>query len=836
MSVRVAEPELVLRLTGADPGELIQQLHRSDADLLRQSGTEPGTRGGSRIGIVDPTARRLSVARRVLAKAAEGTGSWQGAGDVWFSARPLLHSEPGARLAVVFPGLEAEFDPRCADVAERFGLREPAISDDGVLARARSVTGTGLFLQRVLRRIGLVPDGFAGHSVGEWTAMIAAGMYADGNDRDLLERFGPDVRLPEVDFLALGCSAAEAARRIAAEPEVALSHDNAPRQSIVCGPPVALDRVARAARADGVVVRTLPFRSGFHAPALRPFLPRFERLITESVLGEATPAVWSATTGLPYPVEPTAVRELFVRHLVEPVRFRTLIEAMYTAGFRLFVQAGPGQLTSFVTDTLGDRPHLAVSANSSRRSGMAQLRRMATALWVEGADLDPTTLESLPAGTAGTVVAEFDALLAETREAARAVLAAARTIEGNSEHDTELTVSLDAMPYLRDHRFFCQPQDWPDEADRRPVVPATTLVELAIQRVRTIWPDEVAVAVRDARFDRWLIAAPAQRVPITMNRAGATVSVRIGNFASLAVELADRYPAPAAAELSAATAAEPEWAPPVPAAEIYRRREMFHGPGFQGLSELRGLGVAHIRGEIVVPSAPGALLDNAGQLLGCWLMATETERLLAFPRSIREISFHGEPPPRGSRVDGVVRVATPDPAELVMDADLGVGGRVWARVRGWCDVRLDCDRRAHRVYAFPRDNRFGEPQPGGWTLVEDRWPGVAARAIFAGVYLGGAERAEFDRHPLREQRHWLLGRIAAKDAAREWLSARGVRPLFPAELVVTDDGPGQCRVRPARDPDLPELRVAVAWSGRTAVALARPVVSDRHVSTAGRTA
>ena len=73
-----------------------------------------------------------------------------------------------------------------------------------------------------------------------------------------------------------------------------------------------------------------------------------------------------------------------VRHLVEPVRFRPVIEAMYDDGVRVFVQVGVGQLGSLIDDTLRGRDHLTVAANSPHRSGMDQLRRVVTALWVEG--------------------------------------------------------------------------------------------------------------------------------------------------------------------------------------------------------------------------------------------------------------------------------------------------------------------------------------------------------------------------------------------------------------------------------------------------------------------
>src|SRR5207244_2922551 len=79
-----------------------------------------------------------------------------------------------------------------------------------------------------------------------------------------------------------------------------------------------------------------------------------------------------------------------------PVRFRPLVEAMYAAGVRVFVQVGPGQLSSLIDDTLREREHLAVAANTAHRSGLNQLRRVVTALWVEGADPVPIDAPAAP--------------------------------------------------------------------------------------------------------------------------------------------------------------------------------------------------------------------------------------------------------------------------------------------------------------------------------------------------------------------------------------------------------------------------------------------------------
>ncbi len=803
--VRVDEPERVLRLAARTPEELLDRLDRPG----------PGD-GPCRLGIVAPDERKRATARRVIAKVAAEGRSWHGAGDVWCSVDPLL---PGGKTAFVHPGLEAGGEPRLDDVARHFGLDRPQWSETSVLDRAASVSAAGLLLDDVLRRLRIRPDALAGHSVGEWTAMRAAGMYTAAPDA--LTRYWPDgFELPEADYLVLGAPAARVAGLLTGD--LVISHENAARQTIVCGPPDAVAEFATTCRGAGIVATTLPFRSGFHTPLMAPHLAPFARLVADLDLRAPALPVWSATTARPYPAAPDDVRRLYLDHLLRPVRFRELTEAMFDAGFRVFVQVGAGQLGSFVTDTLGERRHLVVAAASGTRPGLAQLRRLATAVWTEGGDPDFAALEprrirlttgnsllSLgesarglldePAEATDPIVAEFTALLTETRQAAAEVVAAARR-----RVESTVDVSVAAMPHLRDHRFFRQRDGWPDESDFRPVVPATTLVDLACRAVERTWPGTTAVAVRDAVFSRWLIAAPARRVPLSMSREGDQVTVEIGPYALLTVELGAFAPPPPRTAVPG-----PETAPPLTAAEVYARREMFHGPAYQGLSRLTGLGEQHIRGDLVVPDAPGGLLDNVGQLLGCWLMATRSADLLAFPRSIGRLTWHGPEPAPGTRLECLVRVRLPRPDVLEMDAELVRDGRVLARIERWRDVRFPCDRAAHRVYAFPAENLLGERRDDGSVAVTDRWPTVAARDIYAGIYLGAAERAEFAAVAPRQQRGWLLTRIAAKDAVR----ARLGEPVYPAEIRVREDGTVSGHGRA-----LPPFAVSVELTGDTAIA------------------
>ncbi|MGW7789824.1 acyltransferase domain-containing protein [Streptomyces tricolor] len=168
------------------------------------------------------------------------------------------------------------------------------------------------------------------------------------------------------------------------EPGVVLSHDNAPDQSVLCGDEDAVGRCLARIADPEVPRRVLPFRSGFHSPMLAPYLPGFSAVFDRVPLARPSVPVWSATTVAPYPDDETELRALLNRHLVEPVRFRAVIERLYRAGARVFVQVGCGSLTRFVAATLAGRPHRTVSAGSATRPQLDQLRWAAAALWAEG--------------------------------------------------------------------------------------------------------------------------------------------------------------------------------------------------------------------------------------------------------------------------------------------------------------------------------------------------------------------------------------------------------------------------------------------------------------------
>ncbi|MCC9307899.1 polyketide synthase dehydratase domain-containing protein [Kitasatospora sp. RB6PN24] len=936
-AVTVGEPERVLRLAAETPEQLARLLTGDDAAVLAAGVPQDGAAPRCRLAVADPTAKRLALARRAVARGR----AWRGRGDVWFAPRPLLGGATGGRLAFLFPGLEGEFTPRVDEVADHFGLARPvggargaAVADVG--RHGVGVVAVGRLLDTVLRRIGVRPDAVAGHSVGEWTAMIAGGLYAGAAVDAFLAAFDPDsLQVPGLAFAALGASA-ERVRQVLATvegmAEVVLSHDNAPQQSIVCGPEQPVTELVHWFRAKGVLGQLLPFRSGFHTPMLAPYLAPIRAAAERFELHRPSVPVWSGTTAAPFPDTEADVRALFLRHLLEPVRFRPLVEAMYGAGFRAFVQMGPGQLGSLVDDTLGDREHLVVAANSAQRDGLAQLRRLAAALWVDGAEPDTTALDrrptAEPSGRAHPAVrldlggalvsldppalgrlraelaprqpesplagfpiaAELDALLRETeRTAAELIRAgqapappampvaterttaellragrtpaspaapaasestAAKTIRAGrtpappaapaaSESTaaktiragrtpaptatpvvTTLVVSTTAMPYLLDHCFFRQRPGWPDLVDRWPVVPATTIVQHLMDAAERVQPGRFAARLLDLRFEQWVPAASPLEVPITLRPIGpAQLAADFGGFARGTVELAERRgKLPAPWPVADATERTPE----LTAAGLYQERWMFHGPAFQGLTELTALGERQVRGVITAPAAPGALLDNVGQLLGYWIMATRTDRTVVFPVGMRQLAFFGPPPPPGTRLHCHIRITALTDTVLEADVQLRIGDRVWAEVSGWQDRRFDSHPDTRPVERFVDRNTLSSPRPGGWVLVHERWPDLASRDLIMRNHLGAAERARYEQQPPRGRRAWLLGRIAVKDAVRRLLWAQGEGPVFPAEIAVVNSPAGQPQVVGVHGRALPPLAVSLAHRGEAAVALVRP--------------
>lgn len=883
--------------------------------------------------MVAPDERRLELARKVVAR---GT-PWRGRNDVWFSPEGLIAA--GGKLAFVFPGVEPDFTPHVDDVAAHFGvplgpLAHAEGEDLHLGLQGAGIIALGRLLDAALAELGVRPDLVAGHSIGEWNAMIAAHLIPDADIDEFIDSVDTeDIDVPGVVFAALGCGAEAAAAAVGDRADVVVSHDNCPHQSIICGSEGAVAEVVATLRNDRVLAQELPFRSGFHSPMLEPFVAPVREATARVPLQTPVVPVWSATTVAPYPDEPEAVRDLVVRHLLEPVRFRELALRLHDEGARVFVQVGQGSLVNFLDDTLKGRDHLTVTAAGPRHAGLDQLRRVAAALWAEGAsprfdrlaDAAATSeasagLAAAPAGTVGPtaedadsvavrataasaragarlplgaplvhldpdvrlpvaagagvpdvaallggdvgdlgdlaahpVLAEFEAALAEVAPATADVVGAWRTAgpvgpggsvpsppatveppSGTARPDTRppdagepasltevRTMSMADMPFLIDHRFYRQRDDWEEVSDLFPVVPMTCTLQLFQEVAARLMPGKVPIGLESVRALRWLAVEPPVDVTITAAVTGPDrVRVSVEGYSRGTVVFADDYPEPPAPDDDPLAGAS-VWGPT--AWDLYHDRWAFHGPQYQGVREIGPLGPTGVQGTIEALPAPGALLDGAGQLVGHWVaMHTEVDRL-ALPSMIERIRFFGPHPPPGDRFDCTVRVNELTDAFVRADLELvsarpSDAGRLWCRIDGWQDTRFDTDEVVFPMLRDPDRLVVAERRPGGWLLATEHWDNSASRELMMRRYLNHRERPTYEALNPKAQRQWFLGRVAAKDAVRSWLWDHGAGPLFPAEITIGNDDEGRPVVE---GPGCEGLRVSLAhteWAAAAVVA------------------
>nr|WP_277820013.1 polyketide synthase dehydratase domain-containing protein [Actinomadura sp. RB99] len=442
---------------------------------------------------------------------------------------------------------------------------------------------------------------------------------------------------------------------------------------------------------------------------------------------------------------------------------------------------------------------------------------------------------SLPADD--PVLAELEALLNDAATGAQTVLEAlgggaapASTDEAPAAPADELVISrvfsLEAMPYLADHCVFPQPPDWPDMSDRFPIVPLATLLEVMAATARELLPDTVVVGFESVRAVRWVVAAPPTSAAIRahlVDGGGAAgtgprrVKVVIPGHTDGTVLLAERHSAPPPPDRTPLTGEGP---PVVSAERLYEERWMFHGPLFRGVTEVTALAEDGVRGVLTSLPTPGALIDSAGQLCGHWIQVYGEKDQTVFPVGIERVSLYGPPPAAGERLETTVWAESLTDTTLRCSVEMvREDGALWARIDGWTTHRFYTDEALWRMKFTPEVSGMGEPQDGGWCLARKRWDGTASRDLVMRQYLCAVERAEYERLPGFAQGPWLLGRIAAKDAVRDWLWRNGHGPLFPAELTVRD---GTGRHAAVTGPFDQDLAVAIACDADLGVALARP--------------
>ena len=202
---------------------------------------------------------------------------------------------------------------------------------------------------RRLTEEGASHDFLAGHSLGEYAALVAAGAlgFSDGLRcvvvrAEAMQAASRSSAGGMAVILGVDLSVVE---EIAEELGVYVANDNAPGQAVLAGSDEGLAKAAAAARSRGGRSVLLDVSGPFHTVAMAPAEGPLRRALEKADLSEPRVPVLSNVTAAPHG-RPDEIRELLVRQLSSRVRWRESLAWLWARGARRVDDVGPGEIVS----------------------------------------------------------------------------------------------------------------------------------------------------------------------------------------------------------------------------------------------------------------------------------------------------------------------------------------------------------------------------------------------------------------------------------------------------------------------------------------------------------
>lgn len=262
-----------------------------------------------------------------------------------------------------------------SDIAGRDVARLLLEADSDELTATRNSQLATFVLSLVVldavERLGVQPARAAGHSLGEYTALVAAGALGFDDGVRLVAERGDAMQAAADEHpgtmaavLGLGDDQVELAC-VATEGEVWVANFNAPGQVVIAGESGAVARAGEAAKRLGAKrTLALPVSGAFHTPHMAPALERLEKAIDDADLRAPDVPVQANVDAAPH-LDPGEWSTLLRDQLTSPVQWRQILYELHDAGVSTFVELGPGSvLTGMAKRTVKGAHTLSVAEPS----------------------------------------------------------------------------------------------------------------------------------------------------------------------------------------------------------------------------------------------------------------------------------------------------------------------------------------------------------------------------------------------------------------------------------------------------------------------------------------
>lgn len=857
---------------------LARPTHEELLTALQNNETTVGE-GNFRVAIFEPTPARIEKATKIVAK----NNPWRNKQDIWYTNTPLLQN--GEKVAFVFPGLDGLAKGEVESVSRYFNINAPIETEgEGLLNDALNIFNNCSILDNSLKRLGIIPDMNAGHSLGEWLAGYSSELAEVNSVKALIDVLNPETfELKDSKFIAIGAGIETIKPIISTIKNVYISNDNCPNQVILCGSNAALDELVPVLKSKQIFHQILPFQSGFHSPFIADKLDVILAGMEKAQFQQTKIPLWSATTLEPYPADQDAIRKLSAEHLVEPVRFRELTDKLYEEGARFFIQVGTGGLIGFIDDTLKGKAFSTIASSVATRSALAQFQRVVAALFVEGKTvaldfLDIQNQSKKPSGKGiklelgSPIIRDFTEIknLAKSIDTSKQKVSAAVAKSGHplvqafqdnisdmikmqeevltlfqdrpnipipnvvlpkvqtpisKNFEKTLYITLETHPYLIDHSLLRQPKGWTEVADMEPVIPMTMIFEQLAEIAQAEIEGSQVHKIMNISVFQWMnVAKPFEKTVKGEWKSTNHAYLDIENFANAEVVLTSTARPNPTFNLSIGEILPIERTPE----EIYEMH-MFHGEKYQGITEVSKVGTKGIIGKIKGNGGKGSLLDNAGQLFGLWLQLTLTKDRIAFPVKIKDIEFFGDLYDQDGIFECTCSLTEMNDEFAIGDILLTKNEKVWCKISGWQNRRLEIDAALWNVSMSPLHNRLSEEIAPEVFFFHQAYSRVASWDFILKRYFNQNEKQHHQKLLPNKRKSYMVSRVAVKDAVRNLLKKEKNHPCFPITFEIGKDEIG----KPFLIGDSTEnIHISLAHKGKDAVGIAKsgkPVGIDMEI-------
>ena len=277
------------------------------------------------------------------------------------------------KVAFVFPGQASQYPGMGKELAEKYAVARAVFDEaDQVLGFSISrmcFAGTeeelkqtsntqpailtcSVALFRVATEKGLQPDFVAGHSLGEYSALVAAGALKFSDAVQLVRKRGAYMQeaVPAGEgamAAILGLSpavVADACKRAAEHEVCAPANLNSPEQTVISGNAGAVRRAVEIANQLGAKRAViLPVSAPFHSALMMPAQEKLEKDLAQIAFADLK---WPLVTNVDADTETkgSEARDALVRQVSMPVRWEESVRALIEEGVNTFVEVGPGRV------------------------------------------------------------------------------------------------------------------------------------------------------------------------------------------------------------------------------------------------------------------------------------------------------------------------------------------------------------------------------------------------------------------------------------------------------------------------------------------------------------